>query len=133
MSTEKDHQATLTIAGTDYGQWDALEGGEYDADETKYTPFDGIERVYLSNPKTGNVTLSRDYRPERDGPILKGRKTLHEAEAQVVLLDKGADGNYQQNRDPYKGLVKTITPPAYDSDGNAVGKISVVVIVGQRG
>jgi len=133
MGIEKDYRGLLTMNNTDFGQWDAVEGGEYDAEETKYTPFDEVERTYLSNKKTGNVTLSRDYRPERDGAILKAQKQLHASAAKVVLLDKGADGNYQQNRDPYTGLVKSIIPPNYDSDGNAISKIQVVVTVGTPG
>lgn len=133
MSIEKDYRGMLTMAGTDYGQWDAVEGGEYTAEETKYTPYDEVERTYLSNKKTGNVTLSRDYRPDRDGAILKAQKQLHGSVAGVVMLDKGADGNYQQNRDPYTGLVLSIVPPNYDSDGNAISKIQVIVSVGTPG
>jgi hypothetical protein len=130
MGLNKDFYVTLTIDGVDFGGWDQQTGGEYDSDEQKYTPFDGVQRTYLANKTTGNVTLSRDYRPDRDGPMVRAKDNLQGKPAIAVVQDKDRNGNFQQNRPPYQGLIKAITPPETDSDGSDVAKISVEISVG---
>lgn len=131
MALKNAFRATLTIGGVDYGEWDAATGGAQDTAETKYTPFDGEERTYLGKKTTDNVTLEKDYVPSEIASQFAGRE-LRGLEGVATVLDRDSDGNYQQNRPPYKGLIKKITWPDYDSDDAAtIVKVSVELSVGK--
>lgn len=130
MALKNAFRASLNVAGVDYGSWDALTGGDFDTNEVKYTPFDEEQRVYVGQKTTNNVTLERDYVEAIDGPLLA--KDLRGQSATGVILDRDANGNFQQNRPPYRGVVKTIIPPDYDSnDSSTVVKIQVVISCGK--
>lgn len=128
---QKDHHTTLTIDGVDYGAWDHKSGGELDRDEQKYTPADTVQRTYVGDPTTGNITLERLYNPAVDGPLVAKKASLSGAPAQVVTLDRDKDGNFQGNDTPYVGFVKTITPPEVDSNSSDVAMISIEISCGK--
>lgn len=123
----------LTIASEDFGEFDGFTGGGWDATEVKHTPFDGVERTYVTTPTTANVTASRTYEQARDGALARRRKELQGAAFTFVVLDKDASGNYQQNREPYTGLVKAITAPDGDSSGSDVAMITIELSTGTPG
>lgn len=133
MGTVKDFYGTLSIDGEDFGPWDGFSGGAYDADETKYTPYDKVQRTYLTNETTDNVTIQRDYRPSRDGLLVRRKDDLHRKPFVFVVQDEDEDGNFQQNRPPYRGLVKRIVPPDGNSNDNGVAMISIELSVGTPG
>lgn len=133
MATKRDITASLSINGEDFGDFDAFTGGGYDADETKYTPFDGVQRTYLGNPTEANLVLTRDYRPVRDGPILRRKARLQDQPGIAVVQDRGGDGNWQQNRPPYSGLIKAITGPEGDSNSGDIAMLSIEMSTGVTG
>jgi hypothetical protein len=63
--------------------------------------------------------------------IAQRQVSLIDQAAEVVILDKDENGNWQQNRPPYKGLVKTVTPPEGDSNSNDQAMISIVISTGE--
>lgn len=128
-----DFKCALTINGVDYGKWDGFDGGEADADETKYTPEDDKQRTYLSTVKVSNVTVKRGYNESRDGDIARQYKTLLRQPFKLVVSERDADGIYQQNRPAYEGLVKNITLPNGDSNENSKAMISIELSVGETG
>lgn len=136
MPLDSDFKVSLKIGSgataVDYDYWDTITGGGVDANEVKYTPFDGTERTYVSKRTTANVVLSREYLESRDGAILAKAASLQLQPATVTVLDIDSDGKTQQNRPPYKGWVKAITPPDTDSDGTGIAKISIEISVGTR-
>ena len=116
------------------GMWDAYTGGKLTMKETKYTPYDGVQRVYAGIKETENYTLDQDYMVDVHGPLvaeweskgdLRGRRCL------VTILERGSDGQFQSNREPKEGQVLEITLPDGDSnDASAVDKIALVVSIG---
>lgn len=123
----------LTIAGEDFGRWDGFDGGEADADETKYTPEDDIQRTYITNVKVSNLTVKRGYLESRDGDISRRYKSLVGQPFTAVILERDDDGNFQQNRPPYTGRVKNITLPNGDSNENSKAMLSIELSVGEPG
>lgn len=128
---------SILVAGkwTDFGYFDTNTGGDWDIAETKYTPFDGEQRTYLGQPTDNNVTIDRDYTPNdraTDVDLVNGSVEYRGLPAKSIIYDKDANGNWQQNRKPYSGLVKQIIPPDGDSnDASTVAKISVVLSIGK--
>lgn len=123
----------LKIAGEDFGGWDGFDGGEADADETKYTPEDDVQRTYLSNVKISNLTVKRGYKESRDGEIARRYRSLIDLPFVCTVLDRDENGNLQQNRPPYQGRVKNITLPNGDSNENSKAMISIELSVGEPG
>jgi hypothetical protein len=130
MATQRDFYGTLQIAGEDFGPFDAFAGGAYDTEETKYTPYDLVQRTYLGVDTVTNLTVSREYLPERDGPLVRRKDSLKRHPFVFTVQDKDADGNFQQNRPPYRGVVKQITPPDGNSNESGVAMLSIELSVG---
>ena len=118
------------------GEWDAYTGGKFTQKEVKYTPYDEDQRVYAAIKEKENITLEADYKVEVFGPLLnewteKG-EDIRGQKAMVVIKERGTDGNFQQNRPPYEGLILDVVLPEGDSnDATAIEKIQVVVSVGK--
>lgn len=131
MALKNSFRGHLTINGVDYGEWDAGSGGAQDTTDTKYTPFDGEERVYVGKKTTDNVTFDKDYSAKEAGELFKG-KDLRGLPALALVEDRDEDGNFQLNRPPYEGVIKTITWPDFDSnDPSTIVKITVVIACGK--
>jgi hypothetical protein len=133
MAVKKAFKCRLSALGNDLGEFDAFTGGAADHTETKYTPFDGVQRTYLSFPELGNITLSRSYEEARDGDFMTHAPAYYAAPCTVVVLDRDASGNYQQNRAPYNGAIKAITPPEGDSNASDIQMLTIEVSVGTVG
>lgn len=133
MGTVKDFYGTLSIDGEDFGAFDGFAGGAYDTGEQKYTPYDGVQRTYADTKSTSNVTASRIYTPSRDGALVRRHEELREKPFVFTVQDKDADGNFQQNRPPYRGFVKMITPPDGDSNGTGIAMLQIELSVGTPG
>ena len=136
MALKNQFRASLTVAGAVIGNplWDAFTGGKFSQTETKYTPYDGVQRTYTSKNETENVTLEAAYDPVVHGDIVKhigDAFDLRGQEAEVVVMDQEAGGVMVRNRAPYKGKVLEIVPPDGDSnDAGTVAKIQIIVSVG---
>jgi hypothetical protein len=116
------------------GMWDAFSGGKLTMKETKYTPWDGVQRVYAGLKETENYTLEQDYMVDIHGPLVKEWETtgdLRGRRCQVAILERDTGGHWQHNREVKEGQVLEITLPDGDSnDASAVDKIMLVVSVG---
>lgn len=129
MALKNAFRASLQIGPKDWGNWDAFMGGDFDMSETKYTPADGIQRTYVGVKTTNNITLETDYREEIHGQLLK--EDPRGIAATAVIFDRDPEGNFQQNRPPYFGVVKQVVPPDGDSnDAATIVKIQVIISVG---
>lgn len=133
MAVKKAFKVRLSANGADLGEFDAFTGGGVDHTETKYTPFDGVQRTYLSFPELGNVTLTRSYEEARDGGFMAAEASYRAAPCTVVVLDRDSSGNYQQNRAPYNGAIKAITGPEGDSNSSDIEMLTIEVSVGTLG
>jgi hypothetical protein len=139
MALKNAFRASLAINGVPAGNkyWDAFLGGKFTQTETKYTPYDGVERTYVGKKETENITLEANYEPSIHGELVahandEGDYRGLKAEVQVFDLEPLSNPpKYNKNRAPYEGLVLEIVPPDGDSnDAGTIAKISLVVSVG---
>jgi hypothetical protein len=131
MATKKQIRASLKGASTDYGYFDSFTGGDAGSEEKKYTGVDEVQRTSVSEPQDGNVTLAREFRRSRDADIVRTRRAKIGEVVTVTPEDKDADGNWQQNAAPYRGLIMSIAPPEGDSNSNDTAMLTVVVSTGE--
>lgn len=130
---EQQFAVSVTIDGTPIsGLFDKFEGGEVDSDADVYRAGGMAEPEALPGPvTTGEVTIGRGYRGERDAPlerwlagkvgrpIVIGRQALNPDKTPVVggLLTFG-------------GVVKGYATPSHDSQGNAVAMLEITATIG---
>jgi hypothetical protein len=115
---EDQFDVTVAIDGIgNLGTFDKMTGGEIDSDEQKYRPGAMAPPVSLGGAVTmGNVTVSRLFDQDRDGPF------FHQLIAMVGV------GNIRVTKQPldmnktpyglpliYTGKIKQVTPPDHDS------------------
>lgn len=145
MALKSAFRAVLTVADSagnfsDWppatgGMWDAYQGGKLTMKETKYTPFDDVQRVYAGIKETENYTLDQDYMIDLHGPLVKEWETtgdLRGRRCQVTILERDTDGNWQYNREAKEGQILEISLPEGDSnDASAVDKIALIVSIGK--
>lgn len=119
----KDMWAThLQVPGIDWhgkNIWDVKTGGEVDSDSFLYHPGGMEPQVSLGGKiTTGNVTLSRLYRQDRDHLNLqKLLNAVGKSKATVVQQPLDADGNSWGDPIVYVGTLKRVNPPDTDSGG----------------
>lgn len=122
MTISAQRQFLATIEGID-GYWAAKSGGETSADSRKVWDGGSLKPETLTDPsETGNVTLSRPYRPERDGPLVKQlrrqvgimRRTITDVDTDRQLSPVGDPTVY-----PNATLVRLAAPERNASSGDA--------------
>jgi hypothetical protein len=103
-----------------FARMDTFSGGEVDSEETKFNPGGLGEPISLGGRKTvGNVTIGRLYDAVTDHPNmgwLMGGVGKADVTVTKTLID--IDGNALANPLVYKGKLKTITPPEFDSESS---------------
>jgi hypothetical protein len=120
---------TVFVDGRALGVFDKLTGGEADSEETKYRPGAMAAQLSLGgSTSVSNITVSRAFDPERDGPLLPfllASRGLKQAVASLQPLD--------QDRKPYgrpivrQGKLKTVKSPEHDSEGNAAAMLELEI------
>lgn len=131
MGRENQAAATLVVRGRDLGIWSAMEGGEVDSEETLHYP--GAMRPAVSlggDVATGNVTLQKllaDLSDDEVAHLYDCAGTPDPAVATKQLLD----GRNASTRRPrvYRGTVKRVAEPNYDSTSNDRALIEVELTV----
>jgi|SRR5580704_4852906 hypothetical protein len=153
MALKSAFRAVLQVADNDGtlqywppatgGMWDAYSGGKLTMKETKYTPYDEVQRVYAGIKEVENYTLDQDYMIDIHGPLVKewepgntgsgfAGSDLRGRSALVTIIERDTDGNWQYNRQAQEGQVLEITLPDGDSnDATAVDKIGLIVSIGK--
>jgi hypothetical protein len=140
MALKNAFRAALFVDGKELPagvEWDGFTGGKWTQKETKYTPYDGIQRSYVGQKEVENFTLEADYKVAIHGPILATLNgeagDIRGKAARVIVKDRDINGNFQQNRPPYNGTVLEVIGPDGDSnDASSVSKISIVISTGLR-
>lgn len=115
----------------DFGVWDTLSGGEVDSEDTKYYPGGMEDPLSLGGRKTsGNVTLSRLYRLDRDHGHLNAL-IVGAGKSEVTISKFSLDLNGSSFHNPlvYTGILKRVTPPEHDSEASGAAKIEIEVTV----
>lgn len=132
MSRQNQHLVSLTIEDPatgerrQLGEWDKLEGGGLDSEESVYRAAGG-RRVSLGGSTTpDNVTLSRLYDVVRDhaqvGWLLamvgRGRCSIAKVPTDAAFAAAGSALTYE-------GTLKRCTPPEVDSESDDPGLIEL--------
>lgn len=128
-SRQDMERCTVSVAGVDLGVFDSFAGGENDSDTTIW------RRGGMGGPESlggittrGDFTVARNYRLERDHPLVK----FLDAQAgigEVVAVRTMLDGDKNPVGDPitFTGTLKTFTHPDHDSNASDAKVVSLVV------
>lgn len=131
MSIVRTDQFALTVFvdGKNLGTFDKLTGGDADSEDTKYRPGAMAAQLSLGGATSvSNMTVSRAFDPERDGPLLPfllASRGLKQAVASLQPLDS--------DRKPYgrpivrQGRLKMVKTPEHDSEGNAAAMLELEI------
>lgn len=130
MSKIAQRQFITKIAGID-GLWATFSGGEVSVGQTK--TFDGgstVPDILTANGEISDVTTSRTYDPDRDGPI---EATLQRALSQqravrTTITRQPTDEDYTPSgpTKTFEVQLKTVTPPEADANSGDAARISLV-------
>lgn len=119
---------TVTINGRPMGVWDTLDGGESDSEETKYKPGGMQPEVSLGGSRSiGNLTLSRLLSRQDWDFMHEAMNHTGNWRATVSRQPLDADGNPFGRPLTYRGVLKTVTPGATDSNSNDAQTWEIVV------
>lgn len=103
----------------DIGVFDTRDGGELDSDVSRHKPAALPEEILAGTQTTGNITVSRVFRRERDRPLLGPlAKARGRATATITVQYVDRDENPYGNPVVYTGLLKAATPPGQDSSSS---------------
>lgn len=124
---EDQIRVTVSVDGVGYGVWETFDGGEGDSDETKNRPGALEDEESLGGPKTrGNVTVSRNYKRNRDQGVLKVLDAKRgRAPMTVVKQPLDPDKNAVGQPDIYTGTLKRVTGPNANSNSGDPAKIEL--------
>lgn len=127
------HRITVQIANphtgvmSDFGVWDTFSGGDVDSDQTQYYPGGMAPPVALGGRKTsGNVTVSRLYRLERDHDRMQFLiDAASKSSMRVARQPLDLNGNKYGKALIYRGILKHVTPPDLDSQQSGPALLSL--------
>lgn len=114
------------------GLFDSFDGGEISADGAETYNAGGMAEpeALPGVPKTGDVTIGRGYRGERDAPL---KKWLNGMINQPMVVGKQA---LNPDKTPvpggletYRGIFTGATTPTHDSNGTSVTKFELTMTV----
>lgn len=127
-SREDTARVTVVIDGVDYGVFDKLTGGSGDSEEAKYRPGGMGHQIALGGSQTvENVTVSRYFDLDRDGPVYKRWMARRgRARATITKQPLDIDGNAFGEPLVYgQAVLKQVTPPDHDSQSNDVAMVEL--------
>jgi len=126
-------KVTLMVDGLGYGIWDKKTGGELDSDELKYHPGGMAPVISLGGKKLpGNITLQREYDGDNDGSnVAVLFPKVGSARATVKQNTLDFDGNSYGKQIVWKGILKKVSVPDVDSEGNAAALMEIEISVDQ--
>lgn len=130
IARQDTFNVSVVIDGVDYGGgWEARSGGAGDSEETKVKLGNMGGEVSLGGSvSVENITLKKLY--DLDG-IANNLTTLFARRGKAVVsittqpLDY--DGNACGTSFSYSGILKQVTPPEYDAQGNDEAYIELEV------
>jgi hypothetical protein len=108
--------------------WASKEGGEVAADVEKAWDGGSLKPENMAGPsETGNVTVSRPYRPASHGPIRKAwAQQVGRLRTTVSVWDTDPDLGPIGTPTVYaNALLVRLTPPAHDASSSSPGTIEL--------
>lgn len=134
---EQNYSVVLYVGGSDVasakslGVWDKFEGGEIDSEAKTYRPGGMADAEVLSSlPSVGEVTVSKGFNAERDGATKKWMNSQIGSFAAVVKTPLKPDKSpVIEGQETFVGVLKGLSTPAHDSEGDSVSMIEATVVV----
>ena len=129
MSRLNQYAVSVSIDGVALGVFDKLAGGGFDSEETKFKPGGMAPEISLGGSRTtGNITVSRLFRLDRDLPLVPMLKSKV-GTGQVTVSKQSLDVNRNPygNPDVYTGTLKAFNPPEPDSESNSAALFALEV------
>ena len=111
------------------GNWDMFTGGDIDSVELRHRPGGQPYEVQQGGPITvTNFTVSREFRTERDLPILPELRN-RVGKGQITCARQRVDANYKEigESSVYTGVLKTVKPAETDSDKPAIAMLALEI------
>lgn len=117
---QNQYDIEVTVDGVNLGTFDKMEGGEADSEDTVYRPGKMAPAISLGGHSTVSaITVSRLRSLQRDDGL---EQTLMAkvGKGQVTIIKQPLDVNGGAFGRPlvYTGVLKTVSPPEADSDGD---------------
>jgi hypothetical protein len=137
MSRQNQHLVTLSLRDPatgetrNLGEWDKMEGGGVDSEDSTYTASGGRRVVLGGTVEPDAVTLSRLYDLQRDHAQVGWLLALV-GRGEGVITKAPTDAGYNVAGPPlaYNGILKRCTPPEVDSESDDAGLIELEFTVG---
>jgi hypothetical protein len=131
IARQDTFSCTVTIDGRNYGVFEGREGGAGDSEETKTRLGAMGPEVSLGGAQTiENVTVKKLYDLDgigQDIALLYARRGRARCSITTQPMDK--DGNVHGRGWTYQGILKQVTPPDYDAEGNDAAMIELEITV----
>lgn len=111
---------TVVIDGRALGVWDTLDGGDVEAEETKYRPGGMQPQISLGGQTgVGNLTLGR-LLDKTDWDYMRSLMQSRVGKAPVTVSRQplDVDGNPFGRPLVYRGVLQHVTPGATDSNSS---------------
>lgn len=127
MSRVDQWSVTVSVDEELLGVFDKAPGGGVDSEEQKYRPGNMGQEVSLGGKSTTeNITVSRLYVHERDHELFRTLSTrVGKAKMVVKKQPLDIDGNPFGSPHVYRGILKMVSPPEPDSEGNDAALFSL--------
>lgn len=123
-------RVTVSVDGKQISDaWDRFSGGDVDSVELRHRPGGQPYEVQQGGPVTvTNFTVSREFRTERDLPILPELRN-RVGKGVIVCTRQRLNAEYVPIGAPsvYSGVLKTVKPAETDSDKPAIAMLVLEV------
>jgi hypothetical protein len=129
---EQQYAVSVTVAGRPLpGLFDKFDGGEIDSDSTTYSAGGMASPEALPGPvTTGEVTVGRAFRGERDASL---KKWLNTQVGQAIVIGKQAlnpdKSPVPDGLETFRGIMKGVSTPTHDSNGSAVSTFEITATI----
>lgn len=128
---EQEFLVTVSIDGDLLGIFDTFDGGDVSSEAKVYRAGGMADPEVLSAaPATEDVTVSRGYRGERDGPL---KRTLNNKVGHDITIGKqplnGDKSIVPDSLETFTGKIKSVSGPSHNSEGTDVSKLTIVATI----
>lgn len=127
-SLESNSRVTASVDGIGpLGVFATRTGGNADSEEVKHADGGGLpELAHGGRATTDNVTVTRRYVPERDGP-LRGQLFAARGRRRMVVTEQrlDADDNAIGSPTVWTGVIKSFQMPDSDRNSNDMAMLTI--------
>jgi len=134
---EQNYSVVLYVGGgsianaKSLGVFDKFDGGEIDSETKTYRPGGMAEaEVLVGLASTGEVKISKGFDAEKDGAMKKWLNSQIGSYAAAIKTPLKSDKSpVIEGQETFTGVVKSVSTPTHDSEGNSVSMIEVTLTI----